>query len=55
VLATLAMFDFDRAKIAADAIQRIDVRLSVFLAIAQRTLEIEIEPAEGSEYGGNRD
>jgi hypothetical protein len=54
-LATLAMFDFDRAKIAADAIQRIDVRLSVFLAISQRTLEIEIETAEGSEYGYNRD
>jgi hypothetical protein len=52
-LATLAMFDFDRAKIAADGIQRMDVRLSIFLAISQRTLEIEIESAEDAGYGYN--
>lgn len=53
-LATLAMFDFDRAKIAADGIQRTDVRLSVFLAISQRTLEIEIETSERADYGYNQ-
>ena len=53
-LATLAMFDFDRAKIATDGIQRMDVRLSVFLAIAQRTLEIEIETADNAGYGYNQ-
>lgn len=54
-IATLAMFDFDRAKIAAEGIQRMDVRLSVFLAIAQRTLEIEIETPDGAGYGYNQD
>ena len=54
-LATLAMFDFDRTKIAADAIQRMDVRFSVFLAISQRTLEIEIETADDAGYGYNQD
>ncbi len=54
-LATLAMYDFDRAKIAAEGIQRMDVRLSVFLAISQRTLEIEIESAENAGYGYNQD
>jgi hypothetical protein len=54
-LATLAMFNFDRTKIAADAIQRMDVRLSVFLAISQRTLEIEIETADDAGYGYNQD
>jgi len=54
-LATLAMFDFDRAKIAAEGIQRMDVRLSVFLAIAQRTLEIEIETPDGAGYGSNQE
>jgi hypothetical protein len=54
-LATLAMFDFDRAKIAADGIQRMDVRLSVFLAIAQQTLELEIETADNAGYGYNQD
>jgi len=54
-LATLAMFDFDRAKIAADGIQRMDVRLSVFLAIAQQTLELEIETADSAGYGYNQD
>ena len=49
-LATLAMFDFDRAKIAAEGIQRMDVRLSVFLAISQRTLEIQIETANNTVY-----
>jgi hypothetical protein len=54
-LATLAMFDFDRAKIAADAIQRMDVRLGAFLTIAQRTLEIDIETPENAGYGYNQD
>ena len=54
-LATLAMFDFDRAKIAADGIQRMDVRLGVFLAISQRTLEIETETPENAGYGYNQD
>ena len=54
-LATLAMFDFDRAKIAADGIQRMDVRLSVFLAIAQETLELEIETPDNAGYGYNQD
>jgi hypothetical protein len=54
-LATLAMFDFDRAKIAAEGIQRMDVRLSVFLAISQQTLEIEIETPENAGYGYNQD
>jgi hypothetical protein len=54
-LATLAMFDFDRAKIAADGIQRMDVRLSVFLAIARQTLELEIETADSAGYGYNQD
>jgi hypothetical protein len=54
-LATLAMYDFDRAKIAAEGIQRMDVRLSVFLTIAQRTLEIEIETPDTAGYGYNRD
>ena len=53
-LATLAMFDFDRAKIAADGIQRMDVRLSMFLAIAQRTLGLEIETADNAGYGYNQ-
>jgi hypothetical protein len=54
-LATLAMYDFDRAKIAAEGIQRMDVRLSVFLAISQRTLEINIETPENAGYGYNQD
>jgi hypothetical protein len=54
-LATLAMFDFDRTKIAAEGIQRMDVRLTVFLAISQRTLEIEIETADSAGYGYNQD
>lgn len=54
-LATLAMFDFDRAKIAADGIQRMDVRLSVFLTIAQRTLEIEIETPDSTVYSYNQE
>jgi len=54
-LATLAMYDFDRAKIAAEGIQRTDVRLSVFLAISQRTLGIEIETADDAGYGYNQD
>jgi hypothetical protein len=54
-LATLAMFDFDRAKIAAEGIQRMDVRLSVFLVIAQHALELEIETADSAGYGYNQD
>jgi len=54
-LATLAMFDFDRAKIAADGIQRTDVRLSVFLAISQRTLEIKLDTEDSAGYGYNQD
>jgi len=54
-LATLAMFDFDRARTAAEGIQRVDVRLSVFMAIAQQTLELEIETADNAGYGYNQD
>jgi hypothetical protein len=54
-LATLAMFDFDRAKIAADGIQRTDVRLSVFLTISQRTLEIKLDTEDSAGYGYNQD
>ncbi|HXT63787.1 MAG TPA: hypothetical protein VN696_12190, partial [Pyrinomonadaceae bacterium] len=55
-LATLAMFDFDRARITAEGIQRMDVRLSVFLAISQRTLEIKLDTDDGAVgYGYNQD
>jgi hypothetical protein len=53
-LATLSMFDFDRAKTAAEGIQRMDVRLSVFLTISRCTMEIEIETAEDAGYGYNQ-
>jgi len=46
VLATLAMFDFDRARKVADGIVRSDVRLRVWLAIAERAMEIHLEPDE---------
>jgi len=42
-LATLAMFDFDRAKRDADGISRLDARVSTFLMIAGRTLEIQVD------------
>jgi hypothetical protein len=51
--ATLAMFDFDRAKRAAEGISRPEVRLKIYLEIAQRTMEIEIEPDEYG-YGYNQ-
>jgi hypothetical protein len=48
-LATLAMFDFDRAKRDAEGINRPDARIRVFLMIAERTLEIHLEPDESDE------
>ena len=52
-LATLAMFDFDRAKRAADRINRPDVRLRIFLEIAQRTMEITIDSDEPRGYNSD--
>jgi hypothetical protein len=52
-LATLAMFDFDRAKIAAEGLNRLDVRIRVFLLIAQRTMEIPLEPEEPMGYNSS--
>ena len=52
-LATLAMIDFDRAKTTADGLNRLDVRIRVFLLIAQRTMEIPLEPEEPIGYGHN--
>ncbi|HEX5703476.1 MAG TPA: PPC domain-containing protein [Pyrinomonadaceae bacterium] len=52
-LATLAMFDFDRAKTAADGLNRLDVRIRVFLLIAQHTMEIPLEPDEPMGYNSN--
>ena len=52
-LATLAMFDFDRAKRDAEGINRVDARIRVFLMIAERTLEIRLasdEPDEPNYY-----
>jgi len=51
-LATLAMFDFDRAKRDAEGINRADARIRVFLMIAERTLEIHLpdESDEPSNY-----
>ncbi len=45
-LATLAMFDFDRAKRDAGGISRLDARLRTFLMISERTLEMHIESDE---------
>lgn len=52
-LATLAMFDFDRAKTMSEGLDRIDVRLRIFLLIAQRTMEIPLEPEEPIGYNSN--
>jgi hypothetical protein len=52
-LATLAMFDFDRAKTAAEGLDRLDVRIRVFLLIAQHTMEIPLEPDEPMGYNSN--
>ncbi|MFZ0750607.1 MAG: hypothetical protein WAM70_14690, partial [Pyrinomonadaceae bacterium] len=52
-LATLAMFDFDRAKTTADGLNRLDVRIRVFLLIAQHTMEIPLEPEEPMGYNSN--
>ena len=52
-LATLAMFDFDRAKTTADGLDRLDVRIRAFFFIAQRTMEIPLEPEEGVGYNSN--
>jgi len=38
-LAYLAVANFDRAKIAADGIHPIDVRINVYLTIAQQSIE----------------
>lgn len=48
-LATLAMFDFDRAKRDAEGINRVDARIRAFLMIAKRTLEIRLESDESDE------
>ncbi len=52
-LATLAMFDFDRAKTTADGLNRLDVRIRVFLLIAQHTMEIPLEPEEPMGYNSH--
>jgi hypothetical protein len=52
-LATLAMFDFDRAKTTAEGLNRFDVRIRIFLLIAQRTMEIPLEPEEPMGYNSN--
>lgn len=52
-LATLAMFDFDRAKTAAEGINRLDVRIRIFLLMAQRTMAISLEPDEATAYNSN--
>jgi hypothetical protein len=52
-LATLAMYDLDRAKSTTEGINRLDVRIRIFMLIAQRTMEIQIEPDETSEYDSN--
>jgi len=49
-LATLAMFDFDRAKRDAEGINRPDARIRVFLKIAERTLEIHLESDDSNNY-----
>ncbi|HEV2904607.1 MAG TPA: PPC domain-containing protein [Pyrinomonadaceae bacterium] len=52
-LAELAMFDFDRAKTTAEGLNRLDVRIRAFLLIAQRTMEIPLEPDESMGYNSN--
>ena len=52
-LAALAMFDFDRAKITAEALNRLDVRIRAFLLIAQRAMDIPLEPDEPIGYSSN--
>lgn len=52
-LATLAMFDFDRAKTAAEGLNRLDVRIRVFLLVAQQTMEIPLEPDELMGYNSH--
>ena len=52
-LATLAMFDFDRAKTTADGLNRLDMRIRVFLLIAQHTMEIPLEPDEPMGYNSH--
>ena len=52
-LADLAMVDFDRAKIAADGIERIDIRLRAYLMIAARTMGMVIESDEPQGYNTN--
>ena len=52
-LATLAMFDFDRARITAEGLNRLDVRIRAFLFIAQQTMEIPLEPEEPMGYNSN--
>lgn len=53
-LATLAMFDFDRAKTAAEGLNRLDVRIRVFLLIAQHSMEIPLEPEEPMGYNSSQ-
>jgi hypothetical protein len=38
-LSTLAQVNFDRAKTTTDRIRQLDVRIQVFLTIAQQTIE----------------
>ena len=53
-LAALSMFDFDHAKTAAEGINRLDVRVRIFLLMAQRTMGVPLEPGEPTGYGSNR-
>src|SRR5436190_14183511 len=48
-LATLAMFDFDRAKRVTGGIIRFEARLRAQLAIAERTMEIHLESDEADD------
>lgn len=52
-LAALAMIDFDRAKTTAEGLNRLDVRIRVFLLIAQHTMEIPLEPDEPMGYNSH--
>jgi hypothetical protein len=53
-LATLAMFDFDRAKRATEGINRPEVRLRISLLIAERCMEVEIDADAPEGYGYNQ-
>jgi hypothetical protein len=52
-LAECAMHDFDRAKTTAEGLNRLEVRIRAFLLIAQRTMDIPLEPEEPMGYNSN--